>query len=487
MLTPLQRLFATSVLLLGASAACGSTTAPTAPSSAPTALTAGAAPAGTSTGPTASAVPASSAPAPLGDPETLTITLVPAPSTLSIDGKLDEWGARAPGDGPSWIRVALRESGAVIAAELRGDARKGVRFGIRFGQRSAAPDEQPGAAIESSRCKVTTESTTPFQPKQTPVWDGCMVTQSLCHDPIGGFAERFAKEFVIDADGVRPVAHDSSTRTQLPGFKATQADSVTRVEGLVPASELPLVAADPTERVALAVALGASTEQLPFSAWGWRDTAVSFAGIDAALKAQFARVADSSIVSAGLQPGTDEVLTLGCAEGWYLLLQRRAGFVSLAKMGDVELGALFDPTIGIATRKAGVVVQTVETGFTEQPKFAVRGDRLWVAGVHDGERTQLRVPQYSPRFTVLAIDRDGQIREIGLEQYHVAFWYKVSPSFAADLSTLTLSGEVDAIRGGGADVVTWRYDDASDTYKITRHDRGDVDAVDTSTLRHGTP
>ena len=106
-----------------------------------------------------------------------------------------QWGPRLPdAEGPSWIRVALRESGAVVAAELRGDALEGARFKIRF----PAPNEPAGDAPETPFCKVKTESTAPFQPTLTPIADGCMVTQSLCRYPASGFTERFEREFPGD-------------------------------------------------------------------------------------------------------------------------------------------------------------------------------------------------------------------------------------------------------------------------------------------------
>lgn len=471
------------IALLGASIACGSTTSPAPGSPSASATTVESTAPGASAAPLDSAGPDGIAPraTPIGDPSTLTIDLVSLPAAPAFDGKLVEWGPRLPdAEGPSWIRVALRESGAVVAAELRGDALEGARFKIRF----PAPNEPAGDAPETPFCKVKTESTAPFQPTLTPIADGCMVTQSLCRYPASGFTERFEREFVIDQSGVRSVAHDGSS-SPLPEVRVLRESAVLRAEGPIPPTALPLVSTEPLARVALAAAPSARSEALDATAWRWRDTSITFGGPDAAARSQLARFADTGVVSAAFQPGTEQLFMLGCADGGGLLLQRRVGFVALAKMGDVEVGSFFDPTLGVATRKSGAIVHTIALGLTEQPRTAVRGGRMWVAGMHDGARTQIRVPQYNPRFTVLVIDGDGHIRQIGLEQYHVNHWYKASPSFAADLSTLTLTGEADAARSSGPDVVTWRYDAASDSYKITQHTRGEVEPVDPSTLGTG--
>lgn len=426
---------------------------------------------------------ASAASPPIGDPKTLTISLTPLPTTLTIDGKLDEWPRAVDGtEGPSWVRVALDPTGAAIAAELRGEAAS-TRLGIRF----AAPGETIGAASEPSptSCKAK-ESNAPFAAMRTPFGGGCMVSLSMCPHPVSGFAERFEAEFVLDATGVRAVSRDGKAGAPVPGVRVLQAGGTTRLEGLLPPASLPLASTVPIRRVGLAAVTSKLGTSVPASAWGWRDASVSFAGEEAEAR-QFARIAEAGGVRTAYQPGSGELFTLGCADGNDLVLQRRAGFSKLSSLGDVEVGAFFDPALGIATRKNSVVVQTFDFGLSEQPKVAVRGDRLWVVGINDGARTQLRVPQYTPRFTVVAVDREGKIREIGIEQHHVGYWYKAVPSYSADLETFSLSGEVDAAQGGGAELVTWRYDAASDSYKVIKHARGDVEPVDVASLRSGAP
>jgi hypothetical protein len=415
--------------------------------------------------------------------DSVSVTVVAAPSHFVLDGEVSEWGSLLPpppsldaknsarrtdpSRALSHVAVAFHGGGAFIAGDLSGALSDGVWLGIASEPSDPPKIGQPEASDctpSQFHCDVEPYTKKPRPPEEAKT---CQALEDRYAAFVAANAARFRRLYRIDAGGVRTNLPDGSL-TAVEGASAVFRAGVGRatMEAVLPAKTLPRMAQAPLEVVSLLVASAAAPTPLTENWTHWGSTRLpAGVGFDpwAALRAAGYRANGSGGYSLGrsYQPGDRRNVE---AIVWEPTPYSREGAVRYAQgylyekkasLGDIEVGYGMWNTPFLVVLRGGQL-RAVESTLWEQKGIVKRDGELHVLVYDSGftpENPQGPCSQES-LWRVIGVDASGELHE-RIDQDSDKLmkeieWYTVTPFSSPAFDHFGMRGTYDNGAGPSA-------------------------------------
>lgn len=461
--------------------------------------------------------------------DAVSVTALPPPPKLSIDGDLTEWGSLLPprdadtsgpapeertsggrepkgplpsGPNPrgaaSHAAVSITNDALLIAAELSGDAREGIWLGLG----SPAPELAPigmfgrGGYVMPPNCEfevyVEAGEVVQGNPNPPEVVAACKDLIARHEKLLVTHEARFSRLFRIDREGARRV-HADGTLSRIEGAKHAlkPGPGGAAVEISLPLAAMPRLAAAPLEWLRL-VARPASAPrppELPLEQWVWvkLPAPVSFDPLGELRARAFAMIHGRTFFPPGLSYHPSDPLhveSVGHADSAMSLRAREEALYTKARtFGDVEIGDVSACGRFLAVLHKGRLSELIPL----EPDLNLdRAGPKELRGMieRDGE---LHVLWFTPKFysydvsfvepawSVLAVAPDGSVRGDVLDtDIEGVRWEEDASGFESkDFNTFGIRGTTHFPEGWAGDYqekltgkeITWRWDSKARKYK----------------------
>lgn len=442
------------------------------------------------------------------EPDAVSVTALPPPPKLSIDGDLTEWGSLLPprdadtsgpapeertsggreprgplpsGPNPrgaaSHAAVSITSDTLLIAAELSGDAREGIWLGLG----SPAPELAPigmfgrGGYVMPPSCEfevyVEAGEVVQGNPNPPEVVAACKELIARHEKLLVTHEARFSRLFRIDREGVRRVHADGTlSRIEAAKHALKAGPKGASVEISLPLAAMPRLAAAPLEwlrLVARPAAAAAKPPELPLEQWVWvkLPAPVSFEPLGELRARTFALLRGKTFFPSGVSYHPSDPLHVEsvshAGDAMSLKAQEETLYTKARSFGDVEIGDVSARGRFLAIFHKGKLSELIPL----EPELNLdRAGPTELRGMieRDGE---LHVFWFTPKFysydvafvepvwSVLAVAPDGSVRGDVLDSdIEGVRWEEDASAFQSkELDTFGIRGTTHFPEGWGGD------------------------------------